>query len=145
MTGFETATMAARAVGDCIVFVHGSDPPSDAEWDRAMTLYGSLVPRNATVFVWTEGAAPNAAQRAKLAKVTGTAKPPIAVVTTSPIARAAGTAISWFNSALRMFSPSDVTGALDHLGIAADRRPALLAVLGEMRATVLRVTPRDRA
>lgn len=141
--GFEGATMISRAVDECIVSVHGPAVPTDGEWDKAMALLESVGPARARSLIWTEGGAPNATQRAKLAKVTGSARSPMAVLTASGLARAAGTAMSWFNPAFRMFAPEELDAALDHLTIAPARRGPVLAALEEMKVS-LRITPRDR-
>lgn len=126
--------MAVRVSGSCLVFVHGTVPPTDAEWDRAMELYRRVGIARGRMLVWTEGAAPNAAQRAKLGKVAGEAKPPIAVLTDSALARAAGTAISWFNPQLRAFPRTSIEPALDHLGLSGKERDDARTALAELRA-----------
>lgn len=132
--GFETASVKVRIAGPCLVFVHGPVAPTDAEWDRAMDLWARIGTARVRALVFTEGGAPNAAQRAKLAKISGDRKPPISVLTESALARAAGTAISWFNAELRVFPPTDVERALDHLSLSGTDREKALATLTELRA-----------
>jgi hypothetical protein len=132
--GWKGTTMMARTIGTCLVFVHGTTTPTDAEWDRVLQMFRDVGPARSKTFVWTDGAAPNAAQRAKLAKVTEGAAPPIAVLTDSAFVRAACTAISWFNPRIRAFSPTDMDRALDHLDATASDRPALKQAMDEMRA-----------
>src|SRR5687767_3375736 len=97
MQTIRSDTMVVGFVGRYVVFVHGKAAPGDDEWEQSLSFYREAPDaRQVRALVYTEGGAPNAAQRAKLNAVLGGRKLPIAVLTTSSIARAAGTAISWF-------------------------------------------------
>jgi len=130
---FEGESVSVRIVGKCLVFVHGANAPSNDEWDRAMELFVRIGPTRACFLVWTEGGAPNSAQRAKLAKLTGESKTPIAVLSDSSLVRAAGTAIRWFNPQIRIFPPTDIEGALVHLALDGAARTGARDAMTEMR------------
>ncbi len=128
-------TMATRGVGSCLVFVHTSEAPSDAEWDEVLSHFRTVMKTGTgRALVYTEGAAPNTAQRAKLNALFGSAHPRIAVLTPSPLARAAGTAIRWFNPEVRIFGPDEIERALDHLEVSRAERAALTETLAALRA-----------
>jgi hypothetical protein len=134
MPDTRSKTMTWKVVGHILVFVHGPDSPSDGEWDEAMVLFRA-VPDVARirVLVFTGGGAPDARQRAKLHTALGKTKATIAVLTPSALARAAGTAIAWFNPGLRVFDPDDIERAFDHLDAARAERPVLSRTLAELR------------
>ena len=135
----------AREVGDVLVFVHTNDAPSDPEWEKALELLRNRASSSGLrTLVYTAGGAPNAAQRARLNAVIGATKPPIAVLTSSPIARAAGTAISWFNPMFKVFGPDDVDNALDHLALRGIERTHAREALLEMKRDLL-ASPRAAA
>ncbi len=129
--------MAVRVVGNCLVFVHGTVAPTDSEWDRALALLQNIGREQVRLLVWTEGAAPNAGQRSRLAKATEGSKPPTAVLTESMLARAAGTAIAWFNPAFRVFPMSSLEPALDHLELVGAARVNTKEALDQMRSRKL--------
>ena len=131
-------TMLSRETGECLVYVHTIESPSDSEWDAALEL---LRARNdmgsVRVLVYTAGGAPNAAQRARLNHVLEKTKPPISVLTASTFARAAGTAISWFNPMFKIFGPDDFDPALDHLGLRGVERLRAREALLDMKRDLL--------
>ena len=134
MPDTRSKNMTRKVVGHILVFVHGSEAPSDAEWDEALVLFRA-VPDVARirVLVFSNGGAPDARQRARLHTALGKTKATIAVVTPSALARAAGTAIAWFVPGLRVFEPDDIERAFDHLDAAHAERPVLTRVLAELR------------
>ena len=90
--------MLAKSLGGgLIICVHRDVAPADEEWNQILALFrGAPDLREARILVFTLGGAPDARQRARLNTVVGDAKPRIAVITPSALARAAGIAISWF-------------------------------------------------
>ena len=128
-------TFLWKRLDDYFVVVHTTTPPSDNEWNEVLAEFRKFDDlKRARIFVYTEGGAPNARQRALLNQVMATAKPPVAVLTSSSLARAAGTAISWFNPAIRLFAPDDAESALDHLAAAGVDRVRLRKALHELKA-----------
>jgi hypothetical protein len=127
--------MAAKAVGNFCVFVHTDAAPTDEQWDQVLDFYrGAADPSTFRTLVFTEGAAPNAAQRARLKTATRGAKIPIAVLTSSAVARAAGIAIGWFNPLFRAFGPEELERALDHLDAQGLDRELLKLTLEELKS-----------
>ena len=127
-----------RPSGNFIVFVHGSLAPSADEWQKLIGLFRTHPNLSLLrTLVFTEGGAPNAAQRADLAAVIGSVKMPVSVITDSIIARGAGTALSWLNPALRLFAPKDFDDALDHLGATGHERRTLRTIVDELRRELL--------
>lgn len=63
----------------------------------------------------TDGGSPAAHQRDALNKYLAGAQRPVAVVSASPLIRGAVTTLSWFNSRLKVFPPTDLAGALKHV------------------------------
>jgi hypothetical protein len=120
--------------GNFVVVAHGSLAPSAAEWNELLDIYRAH-PRlsDMRTLVFTEGGAPNAAQRADLRAVFGSTDVPIAVITDSIVARAAGTAISWLNPSLRMFAPRDLDKGFDHIRATTADRRTLRAIADELR------------
>src|SRR2546430_6777218 len=107
---------APRAIGDYVVFVHSHESPDDGEWSRLLEVFRQLPDlRRIRVLVFTYGGAPNARQRALLNDVLKDARPPVAVITPSALARAAGTAIGWFNPRIPTFAPQEVHRAPQYL------------------------------
>lgn len=134
------ATFRARAIRSYRIFVHRSLAPQDDEWEKVLDLFRDQDVKNIRTLVYTDGGAPNAAQRRRLMAVFGEAKPRIAILTSSAIARAAGTALSWFNPQFRIFGPEDLDGAFHHLGASADDRVVLKKNLMELRAELREVS-----
>jgi hypothetical protein len=139
MTTVRTQSAAARVVGRYVVFVHDSTDPTDTEWEKLLELFrklpGGRMPRT---LVYTGGGAPNAAQRARLLQTVretfGSGAFVVAVFTESALARAAGTAISWFIPGIRIFGPNDIDQALDHLGGSSVERATVKVALAELRS-----------
>lgn len=141
MTTIRTASMAVRMIGNDIVFAHTERSPTDAEWNQGLDAFRNAPdPRTMRVFVYTAGGAPNAAQRARLNALLGGVQPPMAVMSTSPMARAAITAISWFNPKMKGFSPDEPDRALDHLGVTGEARTTLKRAMTELRAMIERAS-----
>jgi hypothetical protein len=131
-------TLAMRMVGNVVVCVHGSLAPLQTEWNAILDLYRTH-PNVSSLrtLVYTEGAAPSAAQRADLSSTLGKVKMPTAVMTSSTISRAAGTALSWLNPGFRVFSATDFEGAFTHLGASSAERRQLREAVDEMKNELL--------
>ncbi len=122
-----------------MVFAHATLAPSDVEWSRVLDVYRAH-PNISSLrtLVHTDGGAPNAAQRADLSSLLAGTKMPIAVITTSVLARAAGTALTWLNPGFRMFAPTAFEGALDHIGATGVDRRILKDTVDELRRELAR-------
>lgn len=129
--------LAWRLQDDLMVIVHNEHPPSDAEWTANLREYEKTGSgRRVRVLVYTAGGAPNARQRQALNRVLGSAveKPRIAVMTSSSLARAAATAVSWFNPTFKMFSQDEIELALDHLDCSSAERTRARRILDELKS-----------
>jgi hypothetical protein len=124
----------ARRVVDVLVFVHTAESPTDEEWEELLEYYrkASELPEYKTL-VLSIGGAPNAGQRVRLSEIIGEKPTRIAVLTPSPLVRAAGIAVSWFRPNIRMFNPTDVRAALEHLGVP-DAELRIRRALDELKA-----------
>lgn len=115
-------TMAYERVGRFVAVAHGDSAPSDAEWKEYLALLERSLPGVTGILVTTDGAAPDAGQRAGMVrlldKVGGRFR--TAVITTSRVARGVVTLLGWFNSDIRAFAPSELHAGLDHLGVPAE-------------------------
>jgi hypothetical protein len=102
-----------------------NDPPKD-EWnaaiDRLIADTKDVPTADMRHLVLTDGAAPSAAQRARMHKELAREKPlRLAVITTvlsNPIKRGVATALSWANPQIRFFQPAQARDALQHLDLA---------------------------
>lgn len=136
-SGGPLRSLATRSTGRYIVFVHGSLAPSQAEWNVVLDLYRAQPNLAATrTLVYTDGAAPSAAQRADLNAVFGKLRPLLSVMTSSTLARTAGTALSWLVTGLKVFDAHDYEGALDHLGAAGAERRVLRDMVEELKREI---------
>ena len=117
-------TVATKVCGKFVVVVHNALPPLGSEWNHVIDVYRNYPGADSlNVLVYTDGGSPTAAQRADLTSAISSRKMQVSVVTQSVLARAAGTAIAWLISGLRIFSPADMEKALDHIGAnGVDRR-----------------------
>ncbi|MEO8184430.1 MAG: hypothetical protein ABI895_36945 [Deltaproteobacteria bacterium] len=137
-------SLCARKLGNVVVFVHGSRAPTDSEWESVLDYYRQAPDASRLrALVYTEGGAPDAKQRARLVEL-GHAQARIAVLTTSALARAAGIAVSWFIPHLRLFKPSEVERALDHLETTTTERVELRQTLAELRREIAQSTEQPR-
>lgn len=128
------SSCAMRFVGSYFVCVHSNLAPTNTEWAEVLRVLrnhpdlGSL-----RILVYTDGGAPNAAQRSDLSSLLANRNIPIAVITTSVIARAAGTALTWLNPGFRVFPPTEFDKALDHLGATGMDKRTLRDSVEELR------------
>jgi hypothetical protein len=137
MVTVRSKSMACKAVGNYLLFAHGKQRPTDAEWETTLQSFREAKNASAVrVLVFTAGAAPDTPQRAKLNDLLGDSKPRIAVLTSSPLARAAGTALRWFNPQFRIFRPDEVERALDHLQVPESDRTSLREEFAKLVAEV---------
>jgi hypothetical protein len=129
-------TIAYEVVGDLCVLVHSEEQPSSADWtDYLAFLREKASPVSPRCLVVTDGVAPTPTQRAGLNDlVIAFGKPvPTAVITHSPVARAAVALLGWFNSGIRSFSPNELSSALSFLDIEQARRAEVLERVIRMR------------
>jgi hypothetical protein len=126
--------MRCRAFRQYVIYVHGGSAPSDAEWECVLELYRSVEHLGPRVLVLTMGAAPTAAQRARLHQIQQGRAPQMALLTASRLARAAGVAYSWFNPKIRLLAVDAIEEAASHLGATPEEGVALRRIVGELLA-----------
>lgn len=118
-------TISFEVIGNCGVLVHGRVDPTDEEWDRYIRFLQTHGNPHSKVVVYTHGGTPTAKQRAKLIEYmerAGTKDVPVAVMTSSPVARGVVTVFRWLlHKNMAAFSPDDEAGARAHLQISDER------------------------
>jgi hypothetical protein len=127
-----------------LVAVHGTAPPSDAEWQEWIEMlahHGRAVDQELVLLsnlVVTEGGAPTTEQRARVnAMVTaGRSRPAVAVVTSNRMVRLMVRGFSIFNDRVRVFAPGEWRGAALHAGVPSDRFASLVSLVGRIEADV---------
>jgi hypothetical protein len=137
------STMLFGQVGSVYLVVHSEMPPSDADWDAWLQEMAREASMLHAMLIYTEGGGPDARQRRRTAEMWRRHPriPPIAVVTTSPIARAMITALNYFLSKpIRGYTPSEVEEALgEHLKVPVEEhanvRRAVYWALDALRTT----------
>jgi hypothetical protein len=137
MKKLRTRNLLVQVVGNVLITVNAEASPTDEEWEQKLELYREVPDlKRMRILVFTLGGAPNSKQRARLNHVIADHHIPQAVLTNSTLARAAGTAISWFQPTFKMFAPDQLEPALDHLKLPQDERPVVRGALREMREEV---------
>jgi hypothetical protein len=111
--------MLSLAEGTIAVAVHNGQPPTRAEWDEWMRVVMPIPVDELRILVFTDGGAPDAAQRAQFVERVKTGRPRIAVTSSSATVRAAATALSWFVKGIQVFPPGSagLQSGIDFLGI----------------------------
>ena len=133
-----------RQVGDThiVCALHSKRSPSDAEWDeylghvrdaRELTRGGNGA---VNAVVVTDGGAPDAAQRKRLAEVVRGWEPVAAVISVSLLVRGVVTALAWLGMRVRFFSVSEVSAALSWAAVPESEHEALLADIGALAKTL---------
>lgn len=104
--------------------------PSDDEWARWMAATSNLENemREIRLLVVTEGGHPTKAQLDRLRAV-NKKNPPTAIVSSSRALRFFASALTFINPTIRCFSPTELDGAFEHIGLSpADRARATEAI-----------------
>lgn len=119
MTVAAGKSLGFERVGQCYLYISANRPQIDSDWVQYIEwLKGMLRPgMNITCVVYERGNGPNAAQRKQLQEVTAPVTLKVAVITPSTAARGAVTALSWFKPGYKAFSPAEMDGAMDFLGL----------------------------
>lgn len=138
MVAATVSNMVFEAVGRTLVVVHNKDFPTDAEWDAYLQALVAHLEHgdNRRSLVLTEGGAPSSKQRTRMSALVGDHSAPTAVVSTSAPVLATVRALHLSNPGIRAFDPSDIHGALEHLGLNASEQQKVLAVLPPLQQRV---------
>lgn len=123
--------MKTERVGrDLYVVVHTTETPPDVEWDEYVGgVSDAKKPPIKGIFVVTDGGGPNAAQRQRLLSSLDqrSARPRVAILSPSVLVRSIVAALNLFAAQpMKMFSPSDVDGAMGYLGVTRAEREELI-------------------
>ena len=133
-----TLALEFLAKQSCIVMYQGSQTPSDAAWDMHLEQFRSLAGRleEIKILVITEGGRPTKAQQARLAQVVGGHASATAVVSAMLAVRFVVSALALVKPNLRYFTPDEMGGAFQHLGIEEEERTLVLQTIERLRRHV---------
>lgn len=128
-------TMIWRHVGRFTVTVHAAADPTPEEWNTQLAAIKRL-PSLADVraLVFSEGGGPNAKQRQALSAILEGTRIPIALMTSSNLAKAMGGLLGWAHPHFCVFDVLELDAALKHLNASALERPIVTQTLAELRA-----------
>lgn len=128
--------MVWSALGRVSIVVHGTEAPTDAEWDRYLADVKTLPRiRELRVLVYSFGAGPTTFQRQKLHRQGAGHSPPVAILANRTTQmRTVGTALTWFNGNVAVFEPSRMDDASSHLGLTPPELPPVVNELRTLKA-----------
>jgi hypothetical protein len=129
------SNMFPRVVGRIFIAIHTKTPPSDQEWDHSLRLINDDI-ANACTIVFTDGGAPNAAQRKRLSE-SPRGRSPVAVLSDSLIPRFVNASIALFNKSIRSYTSKDFEEACQYLNFTAEEKAQVLNVLREVQVSAL--------
>jgi hypothetical protein len=132
-------TVTCQLVGDTMVLVHSDKAPSPAGWNEYLDLVEQSRDQMVRTLVYSIGGAPDAKQRSDLKVVYQRAfrrEPPVAVLTTSALARGVVTTLSWFYGNIRAFSPFELEAALRWLRVSPENAREIRKALPLLRARI---------
>jgi len=104
--------------GEIMVVVHTAQPPSDTEWKAYIDGVASSDLQTLRSIVFTDGGAPNSAQRKTINDVLEGRPVPGIVVSPNAMVRGVVTALAWFNPGIRAFSPDHFDDAVAYLELS---------------------------
>jgi hypothetical protein len=123
-----------RAIGGGLMLVaHTPRPPNDVDWEPYYDEMVKQDPEQLLHLVFTDGGAPSGAQRKRVNEYLQGRASRAAVITTSTMVHGVVTALGWFNSQIRTYSPKDLVAALKHLDMSADEAPRLRPHIQDLR------------
>ncbi len=129
-------TMAWERSGTVFVIVHSPQAPSDEDYRGALDGYAKHLGRFRSILIYSEGGAPNPAQRKRTTDFwQGKELPPTAIMTSSTLARGVLTALSWFfpEQKLRAVKDNDFRTAFEHLQVPVSERAAAEQTVARLR------------
>jgi len=140
-------TLMFQFAGELAILVHGELPPTDDEWGAWLDSLEQRVEKmrkgSPRCLVIADNVAPSPKQRVALNKLVQKfgAPVPTAVITHSVAARGVVSILGWFNSAIRAFSPNELTEALQYLSIDLAQREDVLTRILRMRVALSQSLP----
>jgi hypothetical protein len=125
-----------RYVGRIFLAIHTKDPPSDEEWDAALVGMREWAqgPGRPCTLVFTDGGAPNTAQRQRLQKALNGKDLLIAVLSGALIPRFVNASIALFNKSIRSFTPDEFPQARQHLMLTEQELKQLRETFSQVQA-----------
>jgi hypothetical protein len=126
--------MASAMVGDLGIAVHGTEAPTDAEWHAMLETMRRADLKRFRGLIFTDGGAPNTAQRRRLTALVDAHPIHAAVVTASPVARGVVTALRWYIPGMKTFAPDRLPEALAYLRVSPAELKAVKATVARLRA-----------
>ena len=121
------------ADGGLMILVHTSRPPNDAEWGAYYAEVLKQDPKRLKSLAFTDGGAPNGAQRKQINDYLGGQSTLGCVVTSSAMVRGVVRSLSWFNAQIKAFSPHEVDAALAYLGVRPHELAGVRAEIQHLR------------
>ncbi len=116
-----TQVLTERVGSDLLLAMFATEPPAGAEWKSYLAAASSLK-ANDKMLIFSVGGAPTALQRKEVEDSTREHEGPVAVVTTSRIARGVVTALRWMGSDnIKAFDPGGREQAFEYLGLSAEQ------------------------
>lgn len=125
--------MQFKVVGQTFIVVYGTRNPSNEEWEGYLAVVERQGFESTVQLIVTEGGGPDSPQRKLLNDKLKGRSVPVAVISKNPIIRGVVTALSWFNTKIRAFVPSNFAEALRHLGLPASEGKTLEREVNELR------------
>jgi hypothetical protein len=132
-------TMAFAIVGNLILTMHNHEPPSVTEWNEyvvALKAYTEANPdlSRARNIVFTDGGAPNSAQRKEVNDILQGRHVLVAVVSSSTVVRGVVTAFAWFNPDTKGFAPDATAAAYAYLQLSNEEVELIQKHANKLRA-----------
>src|SRR5688572_15125155 len=129
------ANVAWRFEGRLSVMLHGPGNPTNLEWGRFLrdAIDHGTGPHWRNLGL-SYGGRPDGEQRKQLAEMLKGRAAPTAIMTSSPLVRAAVLAVSFFNRQMKSFGLDDFDAACSHLGLSAVERERARAFRVELLA-----------
>jgi hypothetical protein len=132
-----TQNAQIKMVGRFCLAIHTKIAPTDQEWNPFLQEIAAqrTLPALCTL-VFTDGGAPNGAQRKRLSDALQGRDIPIAVHSHALIPRFVNASIALFNKSIRSYNPEEFPQAIEYLQITTTEKknltPELLKILQEM-------------
>ena len=125
--------MVQEFFGDLMILVHTAHAPNETEWKEYIEAVRASDLDKLKTLVFTDGGAPNAAQRKSVNEVLDGKTSPGAIVSHSMLVRGVVSALSWFNPKIKAFSPENTDAAFRYLGLPDEQAPAVWTVVHRLR------------
>jgi len=128
-----------RKVASLLLLRESNTAPTDAEWNETLAMLSEMRAEGLTVkvLVVTDGAGPDAKQRARLEALLAGKPVRTAVVSDSLKLRFISAGVALFNSEHRAFTRAEVQDAYTYLGLTPSERRGAEKALDDMNSLVV--------